>query len=413
MDVCIIGGGAAGLMAAATVLEQNPGASVTLVERNDRLGKKVIISGGGSCNVTTGMQDVNVVLTRYPRGARFLSFAMHRFPPAAVVAWFESRGVPLKTQTDLRVFPQSDNGHDVVNVFNRLFQASHVTVLLKHHVVRVAQHPEGFALHLKGEAEPRAARKLVLTTGGQAYRQTGSTGDGYAFARSLGHSITQLAPSLSSFTTRETWPAEVAGLSFPWANLTAQRPGRKTFTGSFLFTHRGVSGPAVFALSSLVAFEPFSATEPLGLRLNLFPETTTAALRQEIAAAVTANPKKSWGNVLGALVPKSLAEVACRELNLPPERHAAEVGRKGSTAAATWLTAIPLTVVGRGAGDEFVTAGGVNLKEVNPSTMESRLCPGLYFAGEILDVDGFTGGFNLQASWATGHLAGESAATNT
>lgn len=412
MQVIIVGGGAAGLMAMATILELAPATQVTLIDRNDGLGKKVIISGGGRCNVTTGITDVAVVLTKYPRGNKFLQSAMHKFPPQAVFDWFEAHGVPLKVEEDLRVFPQSDDGHDVVKVFETLFQARHASVLLKSPVARVEKQGERFAVYIKGQAEPLTCDKLVLTTGGQAYRQTGSTGDGYAFAQSLGHTLTNLAPSLNAFHTKETWPVEVSGLSFEQAKLSATTEAHQHFTGPFLFTHKGVSGPAVFALSSLVAFEPFSAESPLEIRLDLFPNESAPEFTQQLHTTTTANPKKDFGNVLASLIPKSLVDVMCQGLALPAHKNAGEISKKELGEAVAWLKGIPLHVVARGAGDEFVTAGGVNLHEVNPSTMESRACPGLYFAGEILDVDGFTGGFNLQASWACGHLAGESIAAS-
>ncbi|MBI4598815.1 NAD(P)/FAD-dependent oxidoreductase [Candidatus Uhrbacteria bacterium] len=412
MKIAVIGGGAAGLMAAATILESDPTAEIFLIEHNDGLGKKVIISGGGRCNVTTGIRDVRAILTKYPRGNKFLSSVMHQFSPQDVYEWFEAHGVPLKTEEDLRVFPQSDNGRDIVGVFERLFHTSNVHVLLKAHAVRVHKNSDGFEIFLKNSEDPLRADKLVLTTGGQAYRQTGSTGDGYAFAMSLGHAITPLAPSLNAFFTRETWPAQISGLSFARARIAAKREGMPSFTGPFLFTHKGVSGPAVFALSSLVAFETCDATQPLEISIDLFPDASSEELQEKMHSAISANPRRSWLNALSALVPKSLAEIACLQLRLAADRRAGEVSKKEILDTASWLKAIPLHVVARGAGDEFVTAGGVELKEVDPSTMESKICPGLYFAGEILNVDGFTGGFNLQASWATGRLAGRSAAVH-
>lgn len=414
MRTAIIGGGAAGLMATATLHAANPHAEVFLIDGNDRLGKKVVISGGGRCNVTTGIADIRTVLTKYPRGAKFLSSAMHAFPPDAVMAWFESHGVPLKTEPDLRVFPRSDNGKDIVRVFERLFEASHVRVMLKTRVVGIERRAEGgFFIRTKERPETLLVDAVVLATGGQAYRHTGSTGDGYAFAMSLGHTLTSLAPGLNAFFTRETWPAEISGVSFAHATITAHRAQESTFTGPFLFTHKGVSGPAVFALSSLVAFEQYDAAQPLDITIDLFPEESPDALSVTIRTHIAENPAKSLTNILAMVVPKSLATICAREAALPATRHAGEIARKDIQRAVTWLKAIPLHIVQRGAGDEFVTAGGIPLAEVNPSTMESTICPGLFFAGEILDVDGFTGGFNLQASWATGHLAGTSIATTT
>lgn len=398
-------------MAAATILETRHNFADVggfLIERNDGLGKKVIISGGGRCNVTTGIQDVRVVLTKYPRGGKFLSKAIYNFPPEDVYAWFESHGVPLKTEEDLRVFPQSDNGKDIVGVFENLFRSSNVEVLLKHSVESIQKTGDGFLLNFvdNGTLEVDA---VILTTGGQAYRQTGSKGDGYAFALSLGHTITKLAPSLNAFFTRETWPAEVSGLSFEKAEFRTKRVKSYSFTGPFLFTHKGVSGPAVFALSSQVAFENYDSREPLKIEIDLFPDETTEGLVGNIQEKIALVSKKSLSNALALVVPKSLIEIMLRELNIDGGAHAAEVGKNILTRCAGWLKAIPLNVVARGAGDEFVTAGGVSLDEVDPQTMESKICPGLYFAGEILDIDGYTGGFNLQASWATGRLAGMNA----
>jgi hypothetical protein len=411
MQIAVIGAGAAGLMTAAAILESSPDADVILIERNSGLGKKVIISGGGRCNVTTGVRDIRAVLASYPRGAKFLTKAMYAFPPEAVYAWFEAHGVPLKTEEDLRVFPRSDDGKDVVGAFTRLFRSSRIRIMTDASAVKVEKRDDSFLVHLNGSDAPVRADALVLTTGGQAYRQTGSTGDGYAFASSLGHAITPLAPSLNSFFTSETWTKEVSGLSFARATLRADRKKSHAATGPFLFTHRGVSGPAVFALSSLVAFETYDAAHPITLTIDLFPDETAAELRGRLERDIRENPRRTFVNALASLVPKSLVEILCAEAGLPGDERAADSNKKEMTAAVAWLKKIPLHAVGRGAGDEFVTAGGVSLAEVDPATMESRICPGLYFAGEILDVDGFTGGYNLQASWATGHLAGRSIAT--
>lgn len=415
MTIAIVGGGAAGLMAAASALETNPAAEIFLIERNDGLGKKVIISGGGRCNVTTGLTNVRDVLTRYPRGGKFLTSAMHRFPPADVFDWFEAHGVPLKVEPDLRVFPVSDDGHDIVRTFERIFDAANrrMHVLLDHSVVEINSDADKFQLTFK-DGEILEADKLILTTGGQAYRHTGSTGDGYAFAEALGHSVTPLAPSLSSFFTREKWPGELSGLSFERATISApslQSPQRLfSYTGPFLFTHKGISGPAVFALSGLVAFEPWDKEHPLEISIDLFPDEKPDVFLKRLVGAFKANGKKDARNVLAEFVPKSFADVVCQQTDVPAHVNAGDLTKIQMQAVAKWLKAIQLHAIARGAGDEFVTAGGVSLDEVNPSTMESKINPGLFFAGELLDVDGFTGGFNLQASWATGKMAGESAA---
>jgi predicted Rossmann fold flavoprotein len=280
--------------------------------------------------------------------------------------------------------------------------------MLKRHVVRVERTEGGYRVHFK-DGDALDADRLILTTGGQAFRHTGSTGDGYAFAESLGHAVTPLAPSLNSFFTKETWPKDVSGLSFEKARLRTKFAKAYEFTGPMLFTHRGVSGPAVFALSSLVAFEKYDAKTPMDLKIDVFPDVSEDAMFARLETLFREHPAKILVKVLDFLVSRSLAETICRELGLAEETRVAEVPKKDARRIAGWLKGIPLTVIGRGAGDEFVTAGGVDLKDVDPKTMESKISPGLFFAGEILDIDGFTGGFNLQASWAAGRVAGESA----
>jgi predicted Rossmann fold flavoprotein len=408
--VAIIGGGAAGLMAAAALHETSHQPKIIIIEKNDSLGKKVIISGGGRCNLTTGLQNIKIILDKYPRGGKFLSSAMRQFPPVEVFKWFEAHGVPLKIETDQRVFPQSNNGHDVVQIFKKIFQNSSIQTLIKTKLINVKKHSSGFELILAGKAEPLIVNKLVLTTGGQAYRQTGSTGDGYAFAVSLGHSLTKLAPSLSALATKESWPKNIAGLSFANTKLAVKSKTAPTANGPILFTHQGISGPAVFALSSLMAYEKFSPEKPLSIVIDLFPDESANNLCDSLKKNIIVNLKKDWLNILSILIPRSFAQIINQELSLTGSKHAGEMGKKDLMKTAAWLKNIPLNIVARGGGDEFVTAGGINLKEVNPATMESKICPGLYLAGEILDIDGFTGGFNLQSAWATGHLAGISIA---
>ena len=405
MKIAIIGGGAAGMMAAAAALETNPDAELVLIEKNASLGQKVITSGGGRCNVTTGFADLRLILDRYPRGSKFLTSAMYAFPPEQVYQWMETHGVPLKTEEDLRVFPQSDNGKDIVKIFENLFQKNGTQLLLRHDVQKIEKSAAGFILHFK--AHPSiTADKIILTTGGQAYRHTGSTGDGYTFAESLGHSITSLAPSLNSFITKETWPKDLAGVSLQKVTLRAQK---EKFTGPILFTHRGLTGPAVFALSSLIAFEEYNPEHPLTLSIDLQPFLNQALLEAEVKTELAANPKKMFKNTLAKWMPKSLAATLCRLLSIDGEKNNCEIAKKDIQKTIEHIKNLSLTLIGRGAGDEFVTAGGVELKEVDPRTLESKLVPGVYFAGEILNIDGFTGGYNLQCAWATGHLAGVSA----
>lgn len=412
--IAVIGGGAAGMMATAVALESPAGARVTLFERNRRLGAKVRISGGGRCNVTTGVGEVRDVLARYPRGARWLRHAMHSFPPSRVIAWFEAHGVPLKTEADLRVFPASDDGDHVVGAFERLFAARAVDLRLRTRVTAIVHDAAGGDFRVEtaaGGVGPFTA--VIVTTGGAAFRQTGSTGDGYRFAESLAHHVTPRFPSLTAYVVRERWAHELAGLTVADATLriAPRDPGGATFQqrGAFVFTHVGVSGPAVFALCSLAAMQPYDEANPLALRIDLLPELSAQLLDARLTHRLTALGGRSVANVLDTLLPRSICAVLCFLAGVEPTLHAARVTKGQRAALVSAIKALPLTVTGRRSGEEFVTAGGVDTAAVDPRTMASRHVPGLYFGGEVLNVDGFTGGYNLQAAWATGALAGMAA----
>lgn len=412
VSIAIIGGGAAGMMAAVAAKKKNENCTVMLFEKNHYLGAKVLISGGGRCNVTTGIFDVKELLKNYPRGAKFLMTAMFRLPPEGVMAWFEEHGVPMKIEEDLRVFPKSDQGKDVVGALEREMLRAGVEIFCSASVIRVMKHGEKFRVSLKNERF-FLCDAVILTTGGNAYRHTGSTGDGYAFAESLGHTLTQLGPSLNSFVLAEKWVSELAGVSFDKAELKLLGCEAKQVyqrTGAFVFTHKGVSGPAIFALSSFAAYEEISADSRLRLSVDFFPDENPEALQKRFLHLLQSHPKKRVENILDMLLPHSLCGVITVLAEISPIQMASNLEKRHREKILHLLKAFPLTVVGRSSGEEFVTAGGVDLHEVDTNTMESKICSGLYFAGELLDVDGFTGGFNLQASWATGALAGEKAA---
>src|SRR3989339_1795812 len=405
MRVAIVGGGAAGMMCAATIAEEYPHVEIFVLEKNASLGKKVIISGGGRCNVTTGIEDIALVLEKYPRGNKFLQSAMHRFSPSMVYAWFEAHCVPLKCEDDLRVFPVSNNGKDIVAVFEDIFEEADVHVKYKHNVQDITKKETGFLLSFKDQ-EDLEVDKVVMALGGQAYRQTGSTGDGYDILEQLGHTITPLSPSLNSFLTLEKWPKELSGVSFEKAVIKVKGQKKYQFTGPFLFTHTGVSGPAVFALSAMIAFEKYDRQKPLEILIDVLPDKNVEELFVELQRLREESLQKTFKNTLHNFLVKSLSEKVCENLAIDFEKKNVEMSKKDLRAVAEYVKALPLKIIGRGAGHEFVTAGGVELSEVDPKTMESKICSGLYFAGEILDIDGFTGGFNLQASWATGRAVG-------
>jgi predicted Rossmann fold flavoprotein len=400
----IIGGGAAGMMAAMMAKLENPTASVTLFDKNFGLGSKVIISGGGRCNLTTGYTDIEEMLKNYPRGSKFLKNAMYAFGPAEVYEWFESQGVPLKIEKDMRVFPVSNDGKDIVGVFEQFFSTEDVDARLEIDIKKVLKVGEKFIL-TDSLGEEFEFDKLIVTTGGQAYRHTGSTGDGYDFAESLGHTITELGPSLNSFTLKKQWG--LAGVSL--ANVTMKttlKDGKKvSYSGPFVWTHKGISGPVVFAMSAYSTFEECTKENPIRLSVDFVPTLSLPELEKHAFDFIKANPKKPFFSIFHEFMPKSVLFALLEDAKKPCNETSHSVIRK----AVEKLKNFPLRVIGRGEGSEFVTAGGVDTAEINPKTMESRICPGLYFAGEVMNIDGFTGGYNLQASWATGRLAGISA----
>jgi len=412
VKIAIIGGGAAGMIAAATILEEwkNSAYEVHLFEKNKRLGVKVAISGGGRCNVTTGINDRNILLKKYVRGANFLKFALAAFPPLKVREWFEKHGVPLKEEVDKRVFPVSDRGQDIIKVFENIFSDKHIHLHYLEGIIEVRP--------LKDNSETgfmlRSAKSeylddyLVITSGGNAYSKTGSSGDGYSFAKSLGHMVTELGPSLNSFIVSGDLCPKLQAISFNNAKLeTKLESGKKvSIAGAMIFTHFGISGPAVFELAAHLAFEKI--TPDSSLIINFSPESTMnfTDWDEAITGKIKASSSRAIVNILAEFLPKRFIEELLSLLKLKNVTGAVLTKAQRRQIIHNLTGRLTLTVTGRRPGDEFITAGGVSLEEIEAKTMRSRLLENLYFAGEVLDVDGVTGGFNLQSAWATGRLAG-------
>lgn len=408
--IAIIGGGAAGMIAAATLLEENINADIYLFDKNPVLGKKVSISGGGRCNVTTGITDKNILLSKYTRGSKFLIPAINTFPPEKVFKWFEDHEVPLKIEKDLRVFPKSDIGSDIVKVFVQLFK-KRIHICLNETIKNLKPNKESF--NIETNKSVYNFDIVVITSGGNAYKHTGSSGDGYDFAKACGHTITDLGPSLNSFEVKENWCKELSGISLDNAKLeTLSKNNTKiSVSGPFLFTHFGISGPATFTLSSHLAFNEISKEN--SITISLFPESKKNfdTWNDELLNEITRSSKKQINYILSEYLPKRLSEEILKIANIKLEKKGSEISKEERKKISHLLSGeLKLTLISRRPGDEFVTAGGVSLEEVNKKTMESKLKSNLYFGGEILDIDGLTGGFNLQSSWATGRLAGISIA---
>lgn len=410
-DVVVVGGGAAGLLSAIGAAEQ--GAAVTLLERNPKLGIKILMSGGGRCNITnTG--DVAHLVDSFPGNGRFLYSAFHAFSNDDILALLSEEGVPTRVEDRGRVFPTTNTAMDVVAALERRAVRLGARIR-KRALVRTISRREaahGFTIVME-DGEELHADRLIITTGGISYPTSGSTGDGYVWARQFGHTIVKPRPSIVGLETVEEWPAEVKGVALRDVTAHVRVRGRQTaaYREDVLFTHFGLSGPAVLNVShqAVVALEETPGEVEIAIRLEY--ETRPDEWEKRLMAALQESPRRQLQNVLARWWPSSLAPVLLRLHGIHPELEAAQVPKADRVRTAQLLHELVLTVKRpRPLKDAMVTAGGVSVKEVNPRTMGSRLVPGLYFAGEILDVDGVSGGYNLQGAYSTGYLAGKSAA---
>lgn len=414
-DLLIVGGGAAGMMAAIQAAAL--GKKVLLLERNPRLGRKLLITGKGRCNVTNNC-DLDTLMANIPRNPRFLYSAFHSFGPADTMEFFESRGLPLKTERGNRVFPVSDRAADVAAVLEKGLRDPNVTVRTGRAAELLLEDGRVLGGRCEDGTEYRAGA-VLLATGGKSYPLTGSTGDGYALAEQAGHRIVPLAPSLIPVVTAEKDPKEMQGLSLKNVTLTVTRNGKPVFSelGELLFTHFGVSGPLVLSASAHMAGEaPEAQTEgayasmlrgkDYRMAIDWKPGLTPEQLDKRLLRDFGKCQNKDIINSLGELLPRKSIPVMLRRAGIPFETKVNAMTREQRRSLLEALKGFELTPVGfRPIEEAIVTSGGVDVREVNPKTMESKKVSGLYFAGEVLDVDGYTGGFNLQIAFSTGYLA--------
>ena len=405
-DILVIGGGAAGMTAA--LFAARGGAKVTLLEQNEKLGKKVYISGKGRCNLTNDC-DRDTFLGQVPRNPRFLYAALSFFPPQAMMSLLEEAGCPVTVQRGRRVFPASEKASDVTRALSSLMRAAGVRVRLNT-AVRSLETGDGRVSAVRTEAGERIpADAVIVCTGGLSYPSTGSTGDGYRFAAEAGHTVLLASPVLVGLETAESWPRSLQGLSLKNVTLSLVR-GKKVLyeeLGEMLFTHFGVSGPLVLEASCHLPEDLSGVSLRVDLKPGLTPEQLDARLLRDFAAS----GRKELRTELNTLLPASLAACFPRLCSLPEGLHCSQVTAEQRRRLGERLKALPMTILRpRPIAEAVVTRGGVSVREVDPAAMRSRLWPNLYFAGEVLDVDAHTGGYNLQIAWATGALAGRSAA---
>lgn len=402
-DLVVIGGGPAGMMCAFQAAQR--GKSVVLLEPNDKLGRKLRITGKGRCNLCNNC-DVRTFMANVPGDGRFLYSALSRFSPADTIAFFESHGLPLKTERGNRVFPQSDNANDVANLMASLCRKSGVQ-LLKTAAKQIIAENGAVAGVVTGEGYlPCGA--AAICTGGRSYPLTGSTGAGHAFAENLGHTVTPLRPSLVPLESGDAFCAEMQGFAPKNVTLSVYEDGKLLYRelGEMLFTHFGVSGPLVLSAS---AHMRKMGEADYRLAIDFKPALDEKKLDARILRDFTKYANREFRNALGDLAGRSMIPVLIRLSGIPEDKPVREITREERRRLLELLKAFPVSVSGfRPIDEAIVTAGGVSTKEVNPRTMESKLVSGLYFAGEVLDLDAYTGGFNLQIAWSTGFVAGNS-----
>ena len=403
VDLVVIGGGPAGMMCAFTAAQR--GLSVVLLEPNDKLGRKLRITGKGRCNVNNNC-DIKTFMANIPGDGRFLYSALNRLSPADTIAFFEGHGLPLKTERGNRVFPQSDNANDVANLMASLCKKQGVCI--RHTSAKQIITENGAVAGVATGEGYLPCRAAAVCTGGLSYPLTGSTGAGYEFARNLGHTVSPLRPSLVPLVSPDTYCAEMQGFAPKNVTLSAYEDDKLIYRelGEMLFTHFGVSGPLVLSASAKMRK---MGSAVYRLSIDLKPGLDEKKLDARILRDFEKYANREFKNALGDLAGHSMIPILVRLSGIPENKPVNTITREERKRLVALLKAFPVAVSGfRPIEEAIVTSGGVSTKEINPRTMESKLVSGLFFAGEVLDVDGYTGGFNLQIAWSTGFVAGNS-----
>ena len=402
MRVVVIGGGAAGLMAAYAAASN--GHSVLLLERNEKLGKKIYITGKGRCNLTNDCPP-DEFLQNVVRGRQFLTGAAYAFPSARTMEFMEEHGLTLKTERGNRVFPASDHASDVTKTLERACRDVGVEIVLNTRVTQIAVE-NGAVTAVETEGERYFCDCAIVATGGLSYPSTGSTGDGYRFARDTGHTVKECVPSLTGIELGE--PIDAQGVSLKNVVLTARRGGKTISSrlGELLFTHYGISGPLVLSLSAEINRIPLNE---ISLEIDFKPALDAQKLDARLVRDFSERKNEQMKNVMRGLLPSGLVRPVLTKAAIKPEKQANAVTREERQRLVHLLKEYPLTAKNlRGYSEAVVTSGGVDTKDLSSKTMESKRIKGLRFCGEVLDADAYTGGFNLQIAFSTGYLAGNS-----
>jgi len=418
--VLVIGGGPAGMIAAGTAAAN--GAKVTLLEKNEKLGKKLYITGKGRCNLTNNT-DIQGLLAQTMSNPRFLQSAFHALDAPALMDFFENLGTPLKTERGGRVFPVSDKADDITKALSGYMRRNGVKVELNCTVQEIT-----LGFQIITSTRTFHADVVIIATGGLSYPSTGSTGDGFKFAQNLGHSVTPTFPSLVPIAVAEPWVADLTGLSLRNVCCTVRYKAAASLPegsgsgiwgsapffkemGEMMFTPTGVTGPIILRASAFITEKLASQSSDISLEIDLKPALTYEQLDARILRDFTESQNKNFANALDSLLPKRLIDTVIALSKIPPDKKVNAITKPERQNLVHLLKALPLTPTKTtGYKEAVITRGGVTVKEINPSTMMSKKLPGLFFAGEVLDVDAMTGGYNLQIAFSTGYLAGRSAA---
>lgn len=406
--VIVIGGGPAGMMAAYAAAES--GHAVTLLEQNEKLGKKLFITGKGRCNLTNA-SDMEQLFANVVSNRKFLYSAFYSYDNEQVISFFESHGMPTKTERGNRVFPVSDHSSDVIAALSAALRGQHVEVLLHTKVKRLLLEKREEEKRVTGvelaDHTKMHADAVIVATGGISYPSTGATGDGYRMAEESGHKMVSPTPALVPMETKEPWVRDLQGLSLRNVRMSVIRGKKKLYEdfGEMLFTHFGVSGPLVLSASGCIPAKAFD--QELSMTIDLKPALDVEQLDHRILREFDEMKNKQFKNSLGHLLPAKMIPVMIALSGIDPDTKVNEISREQRQNLLHLFKNMPLTITGlRDFKEAIITKGGVSVKDINPSTMESKLVQGLYFCGEVLDLDALTGGYNLQIAWSTGHLAG-------
>lgn len=408
--VIVVGGGAAGMMAAYQAAQN--GNSVTLIEKNEKLGKKIYITGKGRCNLTNA-SDIEVLFNNVMTNRKFLYSAFYTFDNNKTIEFFENNGMPIKIERGNRVFPVSDHSSDVIAALSRALRESKVEIMLKTNVTELIITDDkacGVVINGKKKLE---CDDVIIATGGLSYSSTGSTGDGYRFAADSGHNVTKCEPALVPMNIKEQWVKDLQGLSLRNVNVKITNGRKKLFDemGEMLFTHFGISGPLILSASSMINRK--YCNDNLQIFIDLKPALDFEQLDKRILRDFDEELNRQFKNSLNKLLPTKMVPVIVKLSKIDPDKQVNAISKEERHNLVTLLKNLPITFNGfRGWNEAIITRGGVSVKDINPSTMQSKLVNNLYYCGEVLDIDALTGGYNLQIAWSTGFLAGDSINNN-